>query len=60
VRFGKPIQAAHSGEEVTAAAAQRLTTQIMLAMTELLPPERHGYYDGKPRDEDDAVAPPPA
>jgi 1-acyl-sn-glycerol-3-phosphate acyltransferase len=60
VRFGKPIQSARSGEEVTAVAAQRLTTQIMLALTELLPPERHGYYDGKPRDEDDADAPPPA
>ncbi len=58
VRFGKPLLpvVAEGGEESD--AAQQLTTRIMLAMTELLPPERHGYYDGKPHDEADAAAPP--
>jgi 1-acyl-sn-glycerol-3-phosphate acyltransferase len=42
VRFGPPITPAGAAE--SAEDVQRLTTQIMLAMAELLPPERRGYY----------------
>lgn len=42
VRFGPPIQP--DGAAPTAEEVQHLTTRMMLAMAELLPPERRGYY----------------
>ena len=46
IRFGQPIRppADLVGDNAPADAAQQFTTQIMLALAELLPPARHGYY----------------
>ena len=45
VRFGPPIQP--DDVPVTTEEVLRLTTRMMLAMAELLPPERRGYYADK-------------
>jgi 1-acyl-sn-glycerol-3-phosphate acyltransferase len=42
VRFGPPIEVA--GAATDSQGIQQLTTLMMLAMAELLPPERRGYY----------------
>jgi 1-acyl-sn-glycerol-3-phosphate acyltransferase len=42
VQFGKPIYP--QGDPDDAAAVRRLTNEMMLAVAELLPPERRGYY----------------
>lgn len=42
VRFGKPIDS--TGDVNNPEDVRRLTTQVMLAMAEMLPPERRGYY----------------
>lgn len=44
IRFGPPLDPAAEVDVTAADAAQRLTARIMLAMAELLPPERRGYY----------------
>ncbi len=45
VRFGPPIQQA--GAPATTEEYLRLTTRMMVAMADLLPPERRGYYADK-------------
>ncbi len=53
VRFGPPVPA--EGAATSAEDLQRLTTRMMLAMAELLPPERRGYYaDAKALAKEDA------
>jgi 1-acyl-sn-glycerol-3-phosphate acyltransferase len=42
VRYGPPIEA--EGAATSSKDIQRLTTHMMLAMADLLPPERRGYY----------------
>lgn len=42
VRFGKPIYP--EGDPDDSAAVRRLTNEMMLAIAELLPPARRGYY----------------
>uniref|UniRef100_A0A7C1JMX3 1-acyl-sn-glycerol-3-phosphate acyltransferase n=1 Tax=Caldilinea aerophila TaxID=133453 RepID=A0A7C1JMX3_9CHLR len=42
VRFGKPIDP--TGDVNNPEDVRRLTTRVMLAMAEMLPPERRGYY----------------
>ncbi len=42
VRFGAPVQA--DGDVENPEDVRHLTTALMLAMAELLPPERRGYY----------------
>jgi 1-acyl-sn-glycerol-3-phosphate acyltransferase len=42
VRFGPPVEAV--GSATNSQDIQWLTTRMMLAMAELLPPERRGYY----------------
>jgi 1-acyl-sn-glycerol-3-phosphate acyltransferase len=46
IRFGQPMRppADLVGADAPADAVQQFTTQIMLALAELLPPARHGYY----------------
>ena len=53
IRFGKPVYPAvgSDGDAVVGSAAQQFTTQIMLALAELLPPERHGYYSDRAADQ---------
>lgn len=42
VRFGQPVAA--EGDVNSSADVRRVTTTLMLAMADLLPPERRGYY----------------
>ena len=42
IRFGTPV--AVKGDAENPQAMQQLTTTVMLAVAELLPPERRGYY----------------
>lgn len=42
VRFGKPVRP--TGDVENPVDVRQLTTTLMLAMAELLPPERRGYY----------------
>ena len=44
VRFGKPLAPVLDDPMDENDAAQQLTTRIMLALSDLLPPERHGHY----------------
>lgn len=42
MRFGPPVEP--TGDPANPADVQRLTSRMMLAIAELLPPERRGYY----------------
>jgi 1-acyl-sn-glycerol-3-phosphate acyltransferase len=52
IRFGTPIRPAADlvGENAPADAVHQFTTQIMLALAELLPPARRGYYSAPAAD----------